>query len=189
MATAWLLRKVEDQLAKDLKETVLTFRRLARKYGVSYQAIFDFCQRKGIKRLKKQKKEHTELCKICQSLIRISKQPQSEFISSRTLKEKLRLKTNDWIYHIGILRKKRLIPEKFGRIYSKKTELAFQIYFKERLPISVIGSRAGVKNFYAVLKRYNASGWDIPAPLFVYDGDERRARFKVINGRRGRTGK
>jgi len=189
MGTIGQLREVEVQLIKDLEETFVPLWRLGEKYGVSKQAIFNFCQRKGIKRLKKQKREHTEHCKICQNLIRISKQHRSEFISSHTLKENLGLKRNDWIYHMGILREKRLIPENFGRMYSKKTELAFQIYFKERLPISVIGRKVGLNNFHVVLKRYKTSGWDVPAPLFIYDAKAKRTNLLKMMAKRKRKGK
>jgi len=42
MAIVWKLRKVQDRLIKDLKETTLSFRSLGKKYGVSGQAIFSF---------------------------------------------------------------------------------------------------------------------------------------------------
>ena len=96
------LRGVEDRLIKDLKKTTLPLSKLGKKYGVSKQALSYFCHRKGIKRLKR---EHTETCLICQSLVRIAKKPRSEFISSQTLKEKLRIDSQEYFFHIGILRK------------------------------------------------------------------------------------
>ena len=167
--------KVEDQLIKDLEETTIPFLRLGKKYGVSKQAIFDFLQPRGIKR---PKREHTEKCLICQRMIRIAKKPHSDFISVRTIKKALGIGTSKWHYHLGILRKKGFISQKFGRLQSKKVERAYQIYFKRRLPVSGIGKQAGLKNFRSVLERHRVLGWDVPAPLFKYDGNERRSRFK-----------
>ena len=52
MGTAGQLKEVEDQLIKELKETTVSSLRLAKKYGVSKQAIYQFIQRKEIKRPK-----------------------------------------------------------------------------------------------------------------------------------------
>ena len=181
MGTAGQLKEVEDQLIKELKETTVSSLRLAKKYKVSKQAIFQFIQRKEIKR---PKSEHTEKCRICQRLLRISKKPHSDFISSRTIKGKIRVGGATLNYHLRILRKKELISQKFGRLQSKKLERAYQIYFKRRLPISEIGRQAGLENFRAVIGQHRASGWDVPAPLFKYDGNARReSKLKMIRGK------
>ncbi|MGD0919936.1 MAG: hypothetical protein ABSB22_26150 [Thermodesulfobacteriota bacterium] len=177
MGTSGQLRRVEDRLTKDLEQTTTPIVRLGKKYGVSKQAIFAFIHRKGIKR---PNREHTEKCSICQGLIRIAQKPQSEFISSHTIKKQLGLEKGNFLYHIGILRKKGLISQKFGRLYSIKLERAYQIYFKKRLPVSTIGRQVGVKNLHSILKRHKALGWDVPDPLFTYDGNERRKRLKRI---------
>ena len=172
------LKEVEDQLIKELKETTVSSLRLAKKYGVSKQAIYEFIQRKEIKR---PKREHTEKCRICQRLLRISKKPHSDFISSRTIKEKIRVGGATLNYHLRILRKKELISQKFGRLQSQKLERAYQIYFKRRLPVTEIGKQAGLENFRAVIRQHKASGWDVPVPLYKYDGNARReAKLKMI---------
>jgi len=61
--------KVRDQLVKELKETTLSFQRLGEKYGVSRQAVFGFCERRGIQKPDRPKIEHTEKCSICRSLV------------------------------------------------------------------------------------------------------------------------
>ena len=53
MKIAGKLKEVEDQLIRDLRETTLSFGRLAKKYGVSRQAIFLFCSAKEITRSKR----------------------------------------------------------------------------------------------------------------------------------------
>ena len=178
MGTAGQLKEVEDQLIKELKETTVSSLRLARKYGVSKQAIYQFIQRKEIKR---PKREHTEKCLICQRLFRIAKKPHSDFICSRTIKGKIRVGGATLNYHLRILRKKELISQKFGRLKSKKLERPYQIYFKRRFPVSEIGKQAGLKNFYSVLERHRVSGLDVPAPLFKYHANDRReAKLKMI---------
>jgi hypothetical protein len=175
------LRTVEDQLIKNLEETTIPFLRLGKKYRVSRQAILGFCNRRGIKR---PKRAHTEKCSICQGLIRIAKKPHSDFISSQTIKKQLGLGKVKFLYHMGILRKKGLISQKFGRLHSKRIERAYQIYFKKRLPVRIIGRQAGLENFHSTIQKHKTSGWDVPAPLFKYDGNERRIRLKMTKRKR-----
>ena len=165
------LREVEDQLIKDLKETTVPTQQLAKKYGVSRQAIFDFIHRKNITR---PKREHTEKRLIRQRLIRIAKKHHSDFISSRTIKKTLGIRTGKWLYHRSILRKKGLISQNFGRLRSERVEQAYQIYFEKRLPVKVIGKLVGFESFGSIILNHKASGWDVPAPLFKYDGNAHR---------------
>jgi len=181
MGTIGQLRKVEGQLTKDLEKTTIHFWMLGNKYGVSKQAIIAFGRRKGIKR---PKREHTEKCSICQGLIRIAKKPHSDFISSQTIKKELGVGNAAIGYHTGILRNKGLISKKFGKLHSKRSERAYQIYFKKRLPVRTIGWQAGLKNFHSIIQKHKALGWDVPDPLFKYDGNERRIRLKMARRKR-----
>ena len=174
MAIAWKLKKVEDRLIKDLKETTLPFRKLGRKYGVSRQSIFGFCHRRGIRRPNRPEIEHTESCPICKSLIRIARKPYSDFISSRTIKDKLDIKKGELYYHLKLLRNKGLISRKFGRLHSKRIEQGYQIYFKGGLPVTSIGEQVGLTNFSSVINKHRALGWKVPDPLFRYDEKKRR---------------
>jgi hypothetical protein len=178
MGSIGKLKRVEDLIIKDLENTTISFRRLGKKYGLSHQAIFAFSQRKGIKR---PKREHTNHCSICQSLIRISKKPHSDFICSHTIKDELRIHKARWLYHLQILRKQGLISPKFGRLKSRKAEKAYQIYFKKRLPVRTIGRQVGFRNFYAIIKEHRALGWDVPDPLFTYDSNDRKKTIAKMN--------
>jgi len=182
MGTVWKLREVEDQLIEDLEATTVPSQQLANKYGVSRQAIFDFTCRKGITRPKKperQEPEHTgKKCSICQGLLRIARKPHSDFICYQTLREQLGLQGRELSSHLKLLRGKKLVSQKFGKLFSKRAELAYRIYFKRRLPVTTIGRQVGIKNFPSVIQQHKASGWDVPAPLFKYDGNERRNRLK-----------
>ena len=147
---------------------------------MSRQAICEFAQRRGIKRPKRPKRGHMQNCSICQSLLRIAKRPHSDFISSRTIKEQLRIKKANWLYHMRILRDKGLISPTFGRLQSQKVERAYQLYFKKRLPVTTIGRQVGLKNFYQFIKVHRASGWMSP-PLFKYDSKERMKAIARMN--------
>jgi hypothetical protein len=85
------------------------------------------------------------------------------------------------LYHIGILKKKGLISPTFGRLQSQKLERAYQLYFTKRLPVSVIGWRLGLKNFHSIIQKHRAYGWDVPAPLFRYDTNDRRETAAKMN--------
>ena len=176
MATIGKLREVEDQLIKELEETTVPSQQLAKRYGVTKQAIFHFIHRKGITRPKKPKRQgHTEeKCSICQGPLRIAVKPHSDFICYQTLSEQLGLQEKELSSHLNHLRSKKLVSQKFGKLLSKRAELAYQIYFKRRLPLATIGRLAGFRNFSSVIQKHRASGWDVPAPLFKYHGNKRR---------------
>ncbi len=154
--------RVHDPLIKDLKETTRSLRQLARKYGVSKQAISSLIQRKGIERPDRPTQEHTETCPICQGLLKIAKRPHSDFISSKTIKEHLNLGTRKWLYHIRIVRSKGLVSPRFGRLHSTKAELAYRIYFKKGLSTGAIGKMVGFKNLHSVVRRHKTLGWNVP---------------------------
>ena len=116
MGTACQLRRVGDRLKKDWEGTTISLATLGKKYGVSRQAIFHLIRRKGIKR---PKREHVKECSICQALIRIAKKPHSDYISSYTIIEQLALGRTQFLYHLGILRKKGLVSMKFGTLHSR----------------------------------------------------------------------
>jgi hypothetical protein len=181
MGSMGKLKRVEDLIIKDLENTTISFRRLGKKYGVTHQAIFQFAQKWGIKRPKRLKREHTQNCSICQSLIRISKKPHSDFICSHTIRDELKIHKARWLYHLQILRKQGLISQKLGRLKSRKAEKAYQIYFKKRLPVSTIGRQVGLNNFYAIIKEHRALGWDVPDPLFTYDSNDRKKTIAEMN--------
>jgi len=171
-------------LTKHLEETTLSFRKLGKKYGVSGQAIFGFCQWRGIKR---PKREHNpEKCLVCQDLIKIANKPNSDFISYQTIKEALRIRTRKLTDHIVILRGNGLVSPRFGRVRSKRIELAYQIYFKERLSIRASGLRVGLNNFCRTVATHKTLGWDVPAALLTHDSnDGRNIELKRIK-RKGR---
>ena len=181
MRNSWKLKRAKDRLIKDLKESADSFAELGKKYGVSRQAIFALSQRRGIKRPKRRKIEHTQNCSICQSIIRIAKKPHSDFISSRTIKKQLKPKWPTLLYHICILKEKGLISPQFGRLQSQKLEQAYQLYFTKRLPVSVIGWRLGIKNFHSIIQKHRAYGWDVPDPLFTYNSNDRKKTIAKMN--------
>ena len=165
MAIRRKLKKVEDRLIKDLKKTTLSFQTLGKKYGVSRQAIFSFCDSRGIKRPVRPKIEHTDKCPICKTLIRIAKKPHSDFISLQTIRKALKNGDGKRIYHLWILRKKGLISQQFGRLQSKKVERAYKLYFEKELLIKTIAKKVGLKNFSSVIAQHRSYGWDIPKRL------------------------
>ncbi len=181
MGTAGQLRKVEGRLVKDLKQAPLTLSGLGEKYGVSRQAIFNFIRRKGIKR---PRREHIRKCSICQGLVRIAKKPHSDFISSHTIEKQLGF--GNLKYHIGILRKKGLVSQMFGRLRSVKAERAYQIYFKKKLPVRTIGRQVGLRNFHSIIKQHKGSGWTVPPPLFKYDSAYRLKNLRMVKKKKSR---
>jgi len=175
-----ILRGKEDDLVRDLKETTLSFKKLGKKYGVSRQAVYAFSKSQGIKRPVKPRGHQIEECRLCQKLIQISKKPHSEFISIHTIVKETGGSRAKCRYHLRTLRDRGLVDEKFGRLYSKRAEKAYAIYFTKRLPISMIGRKVGLKNFQSIIQNHRELGWNVPPSLYVYGGRERsRIRSKI----------
>jgi hypothetical protein len=161
-----VLQGKKDNLKKDLKETTLSFRKLGERYGVSRQTVHDFFRRQGIERPVKPRGHQVMECHVCEKLIRISKKPHSEFISSDTIRKEMGELRGKYLYHLYTLRGKGLVSQWFGRLRSKRLEKAYAIYFKKRLPIRTIGWRVGLKNFSTDIIRHRALGWDVPPSLY-----------------------
>ena len=168
-----ILRGKEENLVKDLKETILSFKTLGQRYGVSKQAIYEFSKRQGIERPAKPEGHQIEECRLCQKLIQISKRPHSEFISIHTIVEKIGVSKGKYFYHLRRLRHGGLVNEKFGKLRSERTEKAYAMYFTKRLSIQAIGREVGYKSFYSIIQKHRALGWNVPPSLYVYDGRER----------------
>ncbi len=180
-------RERKDELTRDLTDASLNISELAEKYGVSRQGIYTFVKRMGIKR--RMISKHPKECPICQGLIKISRKPRSEFISSQTIREQLGLEKSTFLYHLDLLRKRGLVSKKFGRLRSQKVERAFQIYFKRKLPVSTIGKIVGIIGLWSVIEKHKEAGWDVPAPLFTYDSKERSKRRRGDHLRRAKRKK
>jgi biotin operon repressor len=176
MAMRGILHGKEDKLVKDLKETTLSFRKLGKKYGVSMQAVHNFSKRQGIKRPVKPRGHQTGECRLCQKLIQISNKPHSEFLSIHTIVEETGGSRAKCLSHLRALRSKGLVSQRFGRLRSKRAEEAYAIYFTERLPIRMIGQRAGLKNFHSIIRRHRELGYNVLPSLYVYD---RKKRDKI----------
>ncbi len=183
MGTSGQLQRVEHHLKRDLRENIIPIPELAKKYGVSRQGIYDFIKRTGVKR---PRREHTKRCLICQELIRIARKPHGDFLTGRTIRERLGIVTTRFLYHIRILRSKRLVSRRFGMLRSKKLERAYQIYFTRRLPASTIGRLVEHKNFRSALRRHKDSGWDVPTSLLAYGSNERSKNKLQGDGRERR---
>jgi len=107
--------------------------------------------------------------------------PEGEIATSYASKRSassLGLQGRELFRYLKHLRSKNLISRKFGKLVSKRTELAYSIYFKRSLPVTTIGKQAGIINFPSVIHNHKAAGWDVPTSLFKYDGDEIRSRLR-----------
>ena len=165
MGRRGILQDNKDNLVKDLKETTLSFKKLGKKYGVSRQAVHGFSKKQGIKRPMKPRGHQTERCRFCQKLIQISKKSHSEFISIYTIAKETDRARATCSYHLRTLRDRGLVSQMFGRLFSKRFEKAYSIYFTKRLPINTIGQRVGIKDFQSLVQRHRELGFDVPPPF------------------------
>jgi hypothetical protein len=181
-----ILQRMERDLVKDLKKTVLSLKELGGKYGVSRQVVHNFSKRHGIKRPVKSKGHQTQECRLCQRLIQISKKPHSEFISILTIMRITGESRAKNLQHLRMLKARGLVSQRLGRLRSKRVEKAYAIYLTKRLPISTIGQKVGLTNLYAVIKHHRKWGYDVPPSRYVYDTGERSRVWTEVKRRKQR---
>jgi hypothetical protein len=58
-------------------------------------------------------------------------------------------------------------------------ELAYQMYFEKKLPISTIGRQAGIRDFHAVIRKHRALGWDAPDPSIMQNDEQGITTFEA----------
>ena len=179
------IRYNTDDVIRDLKRTSLPLSTIGKKYGVTRQALSVFMKRAGFLRPLRTPRVHNnqaDNCFICQRLIKISKEPHSEFLTSHTVRDKLGpdVSYERYLRHLKILKERGLVHPKFGCLISKRIERAYSLYFSKRLPVYKIGRMVGLKNFAGIIRRHHEYGWEIPPSLFVYDGKERSRVLKGI---------
>jgi len=184
MGRRGILQDKKDYLIKELKESTVSCKKLGEKYGVSRQAVYGFCKRHGIKRPKRPKGHQVGECRLCQKLVQISKKPHSEFISIHTIAKEARELKEKCYHHLRMLKDKRLVNERFGRLKSKRAEKAYAIYFKKRLPIRTIGWKVGIKNFQSLIQKHRKLGWNIPPSLYDYNAEEKRKNLSKLQRRK-----
>ncbi len=81
---------------------------------------------------------------------------------------------------MGLLRKKGIISQRFGKLRSRRAELAYKMYFETKLPVRTIGKQAGIRDFHAVIRRHRALGWDIPdLPIMYSDETQGMTAFEA----------
>lgn len=128
-----IIQRYGDEVIKDLEKTTLPLAILGEKYGVTKQALSQFVKKEGIRRepAPRKKGHAVDQCSICGSILRISKIPHSEFLTGRTIRERLRpsVRYERYRRHIRILKEEGLMHQKFGGLASKKSEKAYAMYF------------------------------------------------------------
>ena len=172
-----------SEVVADLKRPI-PLKRVAQKYGVSKQALNQFIKTRKIKRPFIPKPDHVTICRLCRQITKVASEPRSEFLALPSIMKRVGFvcsEAKDWREfrdHLRRLKHAKMVDPLFGRIIGKHYEGAFQDYFKLRIPVTRIGRRHGIANLLSIIERYKRKGFELPPPLFKYDGDARRARLR-----------
>jgi DNA-binding transcriptional regulator YhcF (GntR family) len=141
-----ILRGKEEKAVKDLKETTLPYEKLAKKYGVSRQAIQVFCKKQGIKRPKRPKGHQTEGnrgLKMSRPIgdripVKILKEIFPEKLNRSLASEKVYSHLKQMIISGKVKKGKRLVREKIAQtlgVQETTVSKAFSHLKKDRLII------------------------------------------------------
>jgi len=134
MGRSGVIQRHRGEVIKDLKDTTFPLGILGKKYGVTRQALSQFVKKEKIRRKTRPHrpvKHPVEDCHICQEILRVRREPYSEFFSRNTIGERLDAKIShrEYLYHLKVLRKRRtidIIPhEVIEEIFPKKLKRSF----------------------------------------------------------------
>jgi hypothetical protein len=190
------LKDKRVELISDLRHSGLSFKKLAKIYGVTRQAIHSYFswhkdeigERYKPKRKSKPAPPPHRLtrCKVCEQIIKLGREKWSHLIWSfgMIMKEVGLSDNKEFRLHLSALKKARRIPEKFGYLLSDRTAQAYRIYLAQALPVTKIGEMFGLVNFPSLVIQHRKLGLKIPEPLFKWNTESRRRTAKAVHERK-----
>jgi predicted DNA-binding protein YlxM (UPF0122 family) len=155
----------DKKIVERYRSTIDTMPRLAEKYGISKQRIYEILMRaKNFGYITEKPKllmpHHTiHQCKICNKILRLAS--KDDLITKRQLAQILNTKEGACRWHLNQLKGLGLIPKSFATIRSDKLVKALRCYKKDILSTAAVGRKFGYKNFYSILSYQKKKGINV----------------------------
>jgi DNA-binding Lrp family transcriptional regulator len=145
----------DKKIVERYRATVDTMPRLAKKYGISKQRIYEILIRAKkfgyITEKPKWLTRHHRIhqCELCSKILRVA--AKDDLITKRQLAQRLNIKEGACRWHLNHLKGLGLISKSFATIRSDKLVKALRCYKRDMLSTAAVGRRFGYKNFYSIL--------------------------------------
>jgi DNA-binding Lrp family transcriptional regulator len=155
----------DKKIVERYRATVDSMPRLAEKYGISKQRIYEILLRAKrfghiTEKPKLLMRRHTiHQCEICSKIFRIA--TKNDLITKRQLAQKLNINEGTCRWHLNQLKRLGLISKSFATIRSDKLLKALRCYKKGILCTAAVGRKFGYKNFHSILSYQKKKGLNL----------------------------
>jgi len=155
----------DKKIVERYRTTVDTMPRLAEKYGISKQRIYEILLRAKrfgyiTEKPKLLMRRHTiHQCEICSKIFRIA--AKNDLITKGQLAQKLNINEGTCRWHLNQLKRLGLISKSFATIRSDKLLKALRCYKKGMLCTAAVGRKFGYKNFHSILSYQKKKGLNV----------------------------
>lgn len=166
----------DKKIVERYNSTPETMPRLAIKYGISKQRVYEILARAkrlgyAIKRKELLARHHdVHQCEVCNKISQFA--GKGDLITRRQLAQRLGVEDKVCQWHVSQLRRTGSVSKAFVTIRSDRLIKALQFYRDHSLSRSAVGRKFGYKNFYSILSYQKKKGIKI----------ERRLKLPAISG-------
>jgi DNA-binding Lrp family transcriptional regulator len=153
------------KIVERYRASVDTMPRLAEKYGISKQRIYEILLRAKrfgyiTEKPKLLTRHHTiHRCKVCSKIFRVA--AKNDLMTKKQLAQRLNIKEGTCHWHLNQLKRLGLISKSFATIRSDKLVKALRCYKKGILSTAAVGRKFGYKNFYSILSYQKKKGLNV----------------------------
>ncbi len=168
-------KKLGDLCSRDkkivhrLNSSPETMARVARKYGVSKQRIFQILVKAkelgyAVHRPRLLARDHRiHQCEVCNRILQVA--DKEGLITRKQLAQLLSVDIEICSWHLNQLKESGFVSKKFATLRSDRLAKALQYYKYNSFRPGVVGRKFGYKNFYSLLNYQRKKGIDVEKTL------------------------
>ena len=142
-----------------------TMPRLAKKYRISKQRIFEILKRAegfgfSTKKPKLSPRHHRiHQCEVCTEILQVAQ--KDNLITKRKLTQMLSISEGVCRWHLNQLKRASYVSKNFATIRSDRLVQALQCYRNDSFSPAAVGRKFGYKNFYSILSYQKKKGLNV----------------------------
>ncbi len=159
----------DKKIVNRLNSSFDTMSRVAKKYGISKQRIYQILIRAKelgvvVNRPRLLARYHgIDQCGVCSKILQVAE--KDDLITKRQLSKMLSIDYEVCSWHLNQLKVSGFVSKKFATMRSDRLAKALHYYRYNYLPPSVVGRKFGYKNFYSLLSYQKKRGIDMERTL------------------------
>jgi DNA-binding Lrp family transcriptional regulator len=159
----------DKKIVNRLNSSFDTMSRVAKKYGVSKQRIYQILiKAKGlgvvVNRPRLLARYHgIPQCGVCSKILQVAE--KDDLITKRQLSQMLGIDHEVCRWHLNQLKVSGFVSKKFATMRSDRLAKALHYYRYSSLSPSVVGKKFGYKNFYSLISYQKKRGMEVERAL------------------------